>query len=140
MQWRRICGKLNNNFDTTKRGNAGRSAGGSLQISLDVIAKIARLAALEVDGVADVSSGGAQTMRGLLSKTSLQKDVAVDMKDGVAAVTVHIIPYYGSKVMDVCKKVQENVKQTIQIMTGITVSRVNVVAAGLAEPKAADAE
>ena len=73
------------------------TAGGSLQISLDVIAKIARLAALEVDGVADVSSGGAQTMRGLLSKTSLQKDVAVDMKDGVAAVTVHIIPYYGSK-------------------------------------------
>lgn len=116
------------------------TAGGSLQISLDVIAKIARLAALEVDGVADVSSGGAQTMRGLLSKTSLQKDVAVDMKDGVAAVTVHIIPYYGNKVMDVCKKVQENVKQTIQIMTGITVSRVNVVAAGLAEPKAADAE
>ena len=116
------------------------TAGGSLQISLDVIAKIARLAALEVDGVADVSSGGAQTMRGLLSKTSLQKDVAVDMKDGVAVVTVHIIPYYGSKVMDVCKKVQENDKQTIQIMTGITVSRVNVVAAGLAEPKAADAE
>ena len=111
------------------------TAGGSLQISQDVIAKIARLAALEVDGVAEVSSGSTQSMRGLLSKTSLQKDVSVSIKDGVAAVTVHVIPYYGSKVMPVCKKVQENVKQTIQIMTGITVTRVNVVAAGLAEPR-----
>ncbi|WP_294500653.1 Asp23/Gls24 family envelope stress response protein [uncultured Gemmiger sp.] len=114
------------------------TAGGSLQISQDVIAKIARLAALEVDGVAEVSSGSTQSMRGLLSKTSLQKDVSVSMKDGVAAVTVHVIPYYGSKVMPVCKKVQENVKQTIQIMTGITVTRVNVVAAGLAEPRATE--
>lgn len=114
------------------------SAGSSLKISLDVIAKIARLAALEVSGVADVSSGSTQTMRGLLSKTRLKNDVSVEMKDGVAAVTVHVIPLYGSKVMTVCKKVQENVKQTIQIMTGITVSRVNVVAAGLAEPKPAE--
>ena len=64
----------------------------------------------------------------------------VDMKDGVAAITVYVIPYYGCKVMSVCKKVQENVKQTIQIMTGITVTRVNVVAAGLAEAKVANAE
>ena len=33
------------------------TAGGSLQISLEVVAKIARLAALEVDDVAEVSSG-----------------------------------------------------------------------------------
>ena len=120
--------------------NLRNVAGGSLQISLDVIAKIARLAALEVDGVADVSSGGSQTMRGLLSKTNFHKDVTVDMKDGVAAITVYVIPYYGCKVMSVCKKVQENVKQTIQIMTGITVTRVNVVAAGLAEAKVPNAE
>lgn len=120
--------------------NVRNIAGNSLQISLNVIAKIARLAALEVDGVADVSSGSVQTMRGLLSKTNFHKDVAVDMKDGVAAVTVYVVPYYGSKVMSVCKKVQENVKQTIQNMTGITVTRVNVVAAGVAEAKAADAE
>lgn len=109
------------------------TAGGSLQISLEVVAKIARLAALEVDDVAEVSSGSNQSVRGLLSKTNLQKDVDVEMKDGVAVVTIHVISVYGSKVMRVCEKVQENVKQTIQNMTGITVSRVNVVAAGLAE-------
>ena len=36
---------------------------GSLQISTEVLAKIARLAALEIDGVADVSSGSRQSVR-----------------------------------------------------------------------------
>ena len=80
------------------------TAGGSLQISTDVLAKIARLAALEIEGVADVSAG--------------------------------IFAVYGVKIMPVCEKVQENVKQTIQNMTGITVSRVDVLVTGLSEQPA----
>ena len=110
------------------------SIDGSLQISNEVVAKIAKLAALEIDGVADVSS--MQSVRGLLSKASLQKPVTVDLSDGVAVVQVHVIAKYGSKIMPVCAKVQENVKQTIQNMTGITVSRVDVIVAGLEEPAA----
>ena len=109
------------------------SIDGSLQISNEVVAKIAKLAALEIDGVADVSSG---SMQRLLSKASLQKPVTVDLSDGVAVVQVHVIAKYGSKIMPVCAKVQENVKQTIQNMTGITVSRVDVIVAGLEEPAA----
>ena len=37
--------------------------GGSLQISTDVIAKIARCAAMEIDGVADVSCGRQQSRK-----------------------------------------------------------------------------
>ena len=103
------------------------SIDGSLQISNEVVAKIAKLAALEIDGVADVSSGSMQ---------SVQKPVTVDLSDGVAVVQVHVIAKYGSKIMPVCAKVQENVKQTIQNMTGITVSRVDVIVAGLEEPAA----
>ena len=112
------------------------SIDGSLQISNEVVAKIAKLAALEIDGVADVSSGSMQSVRGLLSKASLQKPVTVDLSDGVAVVQVHVIAKYGSKIMPVGAKVQENVKQTIQNMTGITVSRVDVIVAGLEEPAA----
>lgn len=97
--------------------------GGSLQISTEVIAKIARLAALEVDGVADVATGTSQNVRSLLGRTGLQKPVTVVMEDGIATVTVHLTVVYGSKVMPLCEKVQENVKQTIQNMTGITVPR-----------------
>ena len=106
--------------------------GGSLQISTEVIAKIARLAALEVDGVADVATGTSQNVRSLLGRTGLQKPVTVVMEDGIATVTVHLTVVYGSKVMPLCEKVQENVKQTIQNMTGITVPRVSLVALRLA--------
>ena len=43
--------------------------GGSLQISTDVLAKIARLAALEVGGVAEVTTGNSQNVRSLLGRT-----------------------------------------------------------------------
>ena len=112
--------------------------GGSLQISTDVLAKIARLAALEVGGVAEVTTGNSQNVRRLLSRTGLQKPVSVVLEDGVAAVTVHLTANYGQKIMPLCAKVQENVKQTIQNMTGITVSRVNVLVVGLAQPEAQD--
>ena len=101
-----------------------KTIGGSLQISTEVLAKIARLAALEIDGVAEVTTGGSQNVRGLLGRTGLQKPVNVVLEDGIATVTVHLTAVYGSKIMPLCEKVQENVKQTIQNMTGITVARV----------------
>ena len=113
-----------------------KTIGGSLQISTEVLAKIARLAALEIDGVAEVTTGGSQNVRGLLGRTGLQKPVNVVLEDGIATVTVHLAAVYGSKIMPLCEKVQENVKQTIQNMTGITVARVDVLVVGLAEPAA----
>ena len=95
-----------------------------------------RLAALEVDGVSDVATGTSQNVRSLLGRTGLQKPVTVVMEDGIATVTVHLTAVYGSKIMPLCEKVQENVKQTIQNMTGITVARVDVLVVGLAEPAA----
>ena len=110
------------------------SIDGSLQISNEVVAKIAKLAALEIDGVADVSSGSMQSVRGLLSKASLQKPVTVDLSDGVAVVQVHVIAKYGSKIMPVCDKDQEIFKQPLQNIPGITVSSVDVNVDGQEEP------
>ena len=59
--------------------------------------------------------------------------VLYSVADGIATVTVHITVVYGSKVMPLCEKVQENVKQAIQNMTGITVARVDVLVVGLTD-------
>ena len=81
--------------------------GGSLQISTEVIGKIARCAALEVDGVSEVSCGTAE-------------------------LTLNLVVKFGAKIPAVAEKVQENVKSAVQNMTNVTVSRVNLVIAGLA--------
>lgn len=108
---------------------------GSLQISTDVIGKIAKLAATEIDGVVDVCAGSAG-MRSFLGKVNLQKPVSVELLEYVAEITVSLTVRYGSQIPAVCEKVQENVKSAVQNMTSITVARVNIVVVGvLQEPE-----
>jgi uncharacterized alkaline shock family protein YloU len=45
---------------------------------------------------------------------------------------------FGARIPAVAEKVQENVKNAVQNMTNVTVSRVNLVIAGLAETTAAE--
>ena len=85
--------------------------GGSLQISTEVVGKIARCAALEVDGVAEVSCG--------VQNKKLK--------------SLHLMMQFGARIPSVAEKVQENVKSAVQNMTNVTVSRVDLVIAGLAE-------
>ena len=103
---------------------------GSLNISTGVVEKIAKLAALEIDGVAEVSTGSSG-VKGVFAKTNLQKPVTVNMTDGVAEIDVNLVLKYGCKVPSVCKNVQEAVKTNVQNMTEITVSKVNINVTGV---------
>ena len=52
--------------------------------------------------------------------------------DGTAELTLNLVVKFGAKIPAVAEKVQENVKSAVQNMTNVTVSRVNLVIAGLA--------
>ena len=103
---------------------------GSLNISTGVVEKIAKLAALEIEGVAEVSTGSSG-VKGVFAKTNLQKPVTVTMADGVAEIDVNLVLKYGCKVPSVCKNVQEAVKSNVQLMTEIAVSKVNINVTGV---------
>ena len=65
--------------------------------------------------------------------------VTVEMRDGTAEITLEIVAAFGARIPAVAEKVQENVKSAVQNMTNVTVSRVDLVIAGLApaaEPQA----
>ncbi len=102
---------------------------GSLQIATDVLGKIAKQAALEIEGVAGVEQAGSGVRSAVASR--IQKPVTVTLLDGVAELTVNLVVRYGVKIPPLCERVQENVKNSVQSMTGVTVSRVNVVVAGI---------
>ncbi len=107
--------------------------GGSLQISTEVLGKIARCAALEVAGVAEVSSGSQnRKVKDFLERANVQSPVTVEMRDGTAEITLHLVVAFGARIPSVAEKVQENVKTAVQNMTNVTVSRVDLVIAGLA--------
>ena len=107
--------------------------GGSLQISTEVLGKIARCAALEVAGVAEVSCGSQnRKVKDFLERANVQSPVTVKMRDGTAEITLHLVVAFGARIPSVAEKVQENVKTAVQNMTNVTVSRVDLVIAGLA--------
>ena len=107
--------------------------GGSLQISTEVLGKIARCAALEVAGVAEVSCGSQnRKVKDFLERANVQSPVTVEMRDGTAEITLHLVVAFGARIPSVAEKVQENVKTAVQNMTNVTGSRVDLVIAGLA--------
>ena len=71
--------------------------GGSLRISTAVLARIAKLAALEAMGVQQVRSATPE-VKALLGRNGFARSVAVSMQEGVAEITVGIVVLYGHKI------------------------------------------
>ena len=111
-----------------------RSENGEGQISFadDVVAVIAGLAAIEIDGVVAMSGGVADGIAEMLGRKNLTRGVKVEVGSSEAAIDLDLIARYGACIPEVARKVQENVKTAVQNMTNVTVSRVDLVIAGLA--------
>lgn len=104
---------------------------GVVQIADDVVAMIAGLAAMEVDGVSGMAG---HTGREFMKKgniKNLAKNVRVEIEERVVSVEMSVHLKYGYNIPDTSKKIQEKVKSAIETMTGLTVSDVNVRIAGV---------
>ena len=104
---------------------------GEVVIMDEVIAVVAGLAAVEIDGVASMAGNATKELISKLGKKLLSKGVKVDVLESVVSISIAINLKYGYNVMDVCKKVQDKVKATVESMTGLTVADVNVRIAGV---------
>lgn len=98
---------------------------GILRISQDVIATIASCAATEIDGVAGLAVYTAD-IKHLFTRSAINKSITVTLSDDVAEIDVRLNLYFGTKIPVVSEAVQRAVKEAVQNMTGITVSKVNV--------------
>ncbi|MCG7406306.1 Asp23/Gls24 family envelope stress response protein [Paenibacillus sp. ACRRX] len=99
---------------------------GNIQIAPEVIEVIAGLATIEVEGVAGMSGGFAGGIAELLGRKNLSKGVKVEVGQREAAVDVSIIVEYGNRIPEVASNIQNNVKRSIEMMTGLHVVEVNV--------------
>ena len=108
---------------------------GSIKIADEVVGIITGLAATEIDGVAGMSGGLAGGIADMLGRKSLSKGVKVEVNDSEASVDVYVIINYGNSIPDVAWKIQDNVKQAIEGMTGLNVKAVNVHVQGVNFPE-----
>ena len=109
---------------------------GIVRISDEVIGVIASLAASEIEGVAGMSAGLVEDIsKKLTGKKNVSKGVKVTMDNDSAVIDLHMSVEYGIKIPDMSLKVQKNVKNTVETMTGLKVSLVNINVQNIIFPK-----
>lgn len=104
---------------------------GNLNISNDVLSTIANIAALEITGVTAMSSGLADGIVEKFGKKPLGKGIKVDTKEDETIIDIFLVVNYGVSIPDVAEEVQENVKRSIEAMTGLKVTQVNIHVQGV---------
>lgn len=101
----------------------------SLNISEEVVATIAQNVIKEINGVHSLST--LPIKYSVLTTPSVAKPVRINLISDTAQIDLAIIVDMNHKIKDVCEQVQATVKDEVQNMTGIAVSKVNVYVTGV---------
>ena len=101
-------------------------ATGDVNVSEEVVAIIAGLAATEVEGVSSMAGNITNEIVSRLGMKNLSKGIMVEVLDGEIKVDVAINISFGYTIPDISTKVQDRVKSAVENMTGLTVAVVNV--------------
>ncbi len=107
------------------------STEGRTTIADTVVAKIAGIAAREVSGVHTLGGGTARAVGALReripgSSTNHSQGVSVEVGERQAAVDVQLVAEYGVSLADLATGIRRNVISSIERMTGLEVTEVNV--------------
>lgn len=107
---------------------------GNIHIAEEVLAAVAATAAGEVAGVSGLSANFGSDIAELLGKKNQGKGVRIQVEEDKITVEVAILMAYGHTIPEVGKAVQENVKTTMESITGLDIAAVNVSVAGVVFP------
>lgn len=99
---------------------------GEVRLADEVVAYIAGIAASEVKGVAGVALNGKK----IASKT-YGRAIRVEMCDKMVSIDLSVIVEYGVSLQKIGEDIQERVRVSVENMTGLEISDVNVRIEGI---------
>lgn len=98
---------------------------GVIQVADDVVASIACIAACEVEGVNSIA-GTAATNTKTAGASKLPRGIKVEVLGSNVVISLALVVEYGYNIPVVCRNVQDKVKTTVENMTGLKCSDVNL--------------
>ena len=105
---------------------------GSVSISEEVVAVIAAVAAVDVEGVHGLFSSHGKELTNIVGRKGLSRGVKLSSEDDVVAIDVYVIADMGVAVNEVGAEVQREVISAVEAAVGIKVNEVNVHICGIA--------
>ena len=103
---------------------------GNVTISENVIANIARLATEEIEGVCKTVKTVTETFTDIFSNKQSQ-GVKVDIAENKIDLDIAVELIYGVDIESTCRKIQQNVKNSVESMTNLEVKHVDVLVSSL---------
>lgn len=107
----------------------------NVKIANDVVGKIAAIAALEVEGVSAMGNNVTTELMSRVGMKNILKNVKVTVLNNEVQIDICVTVDYGVNIPATSQLVQARVKQTVENMTGLNVSDVNVRIAGVSLSK-----
>ncbi len=105
---------------------------GKIIISEELLANLAGVAAIECYGLVGMASRKLKDgIAELLGRDNLSRGVEVKLEDDRLTVDLYIIVSYGTKIPEVAVNVMEKVKYTLEKLTGLVVTGVNIHVQGV---------
>ena len=111
----------------------GNKSLGDVVIANEVLAIIAGIAATEVEGVHSMDGGWSGQFISKLGIKDLARGVKVQVRDGEVKVDLTLNMEYGYAIPKVSDLVQDKVSASINNMTGLNVSEVNIRISGVVD-------
>ncbi len=108
---------------------------GEIKISSDVITVIAHTVASEIEGVAGMNANIAENISSALGRKNPTKGVKVEIDETDITIDFYILVEYGARIPDVAWRIQEKVKASVESMTGMNVSAINIHVQGISFDK-----
>ena len=106
---------------------------GQITYANEVIATIVSVATTEVDGISGIAGSG--SLSGILAKGKTPRGVKVDIDGQNVGVDVSVTVDYGMPIQKVGRNAQENVRKSIESMTGLQVEKVDLHVVGVSFEK-----
>ena len=103
---------------------------GNIRIADEVIASIAAITTGEVEGVASLG-GGLDIAELLGKKQPIARGIKITYLEDRIQIDITVFLKYGVVIVDTAKKIQENVVNAVESMTGKSVACVNVTVGGI---------
>lgn len=113
----------------------------SIKIAPDVVCAIAGIATSEIKGVAGMFTSFASGIAEKLgTKKPATKGIKAEINDNSTIIDIYIIVDYGIRIPELAWEIQENVKNSVETMTGLMVEKVNIHINGVSFKKIKDEE